>query len=199
MSRLSAKRAGLTEYRNASCLLPQSAASILICVAILLAFAAGNPERTAAHGGGVVRLSAAPAGPYVLTVWVSPEAIRAGRPLHVTVSVEKDDRPELDAEVLVQVVPEGSTVATLTTAATSDQSVNKLLYEADLTIPTPGSYSVEILVTGPAGQGQGSFTVDVNSASNVNWFLIGAPVLVAVATFILIRRRRRGTVAQIKP
>jgi hypothetical protein len=143
----------------------------------------------AAHGGGTPQLSGVTAGPYWLTVWTSPEPVRAGE-LHVTLGVGgADGAPVLDAEVQVEISPLPNGGVSLTGAATSAQSSNKFLYEVDFSLPESGRYLVTVKVSGPEGSGAASFELQALPAEASNWLgilLVGVGVA-ALAVWLRLR------------
>jgi len=128
-----------------------------------------NPHLVEAHGSGVAKLVEAPAGPYLVTVWLSPTEVRAGDTIHVSVGVQlasdSGGEPVLDADIQLQVVARGASEPVLSTRATTEQSVNKLLYESDMSLTEPGSYTIDVWVDGAAGQGKTSIDIDLQPAA----------------------------------
>jgi hypothetical protein len=147
-----------------------------------------------AHGGGTPRLENEPAGPYWLSVWTSPDPARAGEPLHLTVGVtepgtgQEAGAPVLGAAVALILSPVRGAAEPVTAAAAD--AANKLLYEADVTLPEPGRWAVQADVEGSAGRGSASFELDVEERGSVPWLLwASGGVLVLGALFLLARRR----------
>jgi len=140
-------------------------------LALILLFA---PRPIQAHGGGTPQLINAEAGPYWVSVWTDPDPIRVGE-FHTTVAISEAPEPRtgtreagdlvLDAAVLVRVEPLSQGGETLVATATRDNAVNKLFYEADLTLPAEGQWHVDIQVDGAAGTGNASFDIDASSPS----------------------------------
>lgn len=162
----------------------------LLILLIVLGGWWGRPvPAVSAHGGGTMQVAGAAAGPYRVTVWTAPSVARAGNPFHVTVAVASADGqdPILDAEVMVSLSPLESGESTLTRAATTDQSANKLYYETDFTVANGGLYEVRVSVRGPQGEGAVSFETELEPARNANWFwvagLAGLGIIVAVGLF----------------
>lgn len=160
-----------------------------VCFTLFLLLALSWPATSLlAHGGGLLRVASEPAGPYQLSVWTSPTRLEADHPGHITVGVaDASDAPVLGAEVLVQLqsVPGGKTI--LSTPATTAQSTNKLFYEADMILPEIGLYTMLVQVNGSEGTGQVTFPVEVQAASQTNWFLLGFILLGLLVSFFLFR------------
>ena len=148
----------------------------------------------AAHTEGVMQLSAAPAGPYKLTVWTSPDPAEVGE-LHVAIAAvsAEDASPILEADILVRLTPEdgGPAVSSL---ATIENSENKFLHEAILDVPYGGTYLVEIFVEGAdGGAGDASFPLVIESRPVLNLPMIVATVGVVTIALFLVRRYRRAS------
>jgi hypothetical protein len=140
-----------------------------------------------AHGGGLLQVSAEPAGPYKVSVWTSPARLEANNSGHITVSVaDEADAPVLDAAVLVQ-LQSLETDEIMSVPATTAQSTNKLFYEADMILPEVGRYSMTIQVNGTEGSGEITFPVEVQPAGNTSWFLVGFIVLGLAISMFLFR------------
>jgi hypothetical protein len=177
-------------------------------LALILLFAPGS---TQAHGGGLPQLINAEAGPYWVSVWTQPDPIRAGD-FHVTVAVSEAPKPGastreagelvLDATVLVQAESVSQVGESLVAPATRNNAVNKLFYEADLTLPTEGEWRVDIHVNGASGAGNAGFDVEALPPSAFNTlFSLGWPlwaglslILVAIGWWAQMSRRRNDGV-----
>lgn len=153
-----------------------------------------------AHGGGTAQLTNEDIGPYWISVWTSPEPVREGT-LHVTVSVaepgEEGERqagpPVLDATVDLLLIPPEGTMDAVSAEATTEQSANKLFYEADMQLPAAGEWRAQIDVQGEEGSGQAAFDLAVQPAQNSSLLLPGgAALLVIAAFFFFYSARRRG-------
>ena len=154
----------------------------------------GFPSIIEAHTEGKMQLASAPAGPYRLTVWTSPDPAEIGE-LHVALAVvtDEDASPVLDARVLVELVPEGQGEA-LISLATTDDSENKFLYEAVFDVVDPGRYVVNLIVQGEEGVGSGvAFDLDVEGSSGFNWLYLIPIVLIVAAAGLLWYALRRPT------
>lgn len=160
-------------------------------VAVLVALVLVLTTATAwAHGGGTPRLTNVEVGPYWVSVWTQPDPLRVGE-AHITVAVSEPSAstsarreagsPVLDATVDVAFKPLDHVGETLTTRATREGAVNKLLYEADLNLPEVGHWQVIITVQGPQGSGSADFEVEVAPPSAFSWTWIGALGLAGLA------------------
>lgn len=170
-----------------------------------------TPRSVQAHGGGVPQLINAEAGPYWLSVWTQPDPIRVGE-FHITVAVSEAPEPGastreagdlvLDATVLVQAESLGQAAEALVAPATRDNAVNKLFYEADLTLPAEGRWQVDIRVSSAAGAGNATFDVEAlppaafNTLLGLGWPLWAGLGLVLVTTgwWVQMSRRQKGEV-----
>ncbi|MAT99017.1 MAG: hypothetical protein CL608_17875 [Anaerolineaceae bacterium] len=145
-----------------------------------------------AHGGGELQISNAPIGEYQVSVWNNPPTARAGQAIHITVGIARADtgEPVLDAAVSVTIVNERGDPVTAA-AATTEQSINRLFYEADLDGVSSGMYEMQIEVTGSDGSGALSFPLTVAPTSFWPW-LVGAAVALLVV-WLVLRIWRSGT------
>jgi hypothetical protein len=155
-----------------------------------------------AHGGGVPQLVNADAGPYWVSVWTQPDPLRVGQ-AHITVAVSEPSEtgearreagaPVLNAQVQVQFIPLDHDLEPLTVSATHEEAANKLLYEADLTLPETGRWQAFITVDGPASVGSVDFEAQVFPPQRSNWTWIGGlggAALLAVWVVGKIRDRK---------
>lgn len=154
-----------------------------------------NPEQVDAHTAGKMQLSAAPAGPYKITVWTSPDPAEVGE-LHVAIAVvlAEDASPVLDGDVVVQLTSSGGDQQ-LIQPATTESSDNKFLYEAIFEPTVPGHYEVEIQVSdSDSATGNASFELEIGDTSSSNLlYLIPAGLgLAAVLLLVLAFRGRRS-------
>lgn len=153
--------------------------AIITAVLVLLLI---HSVRAAAHGGGQLIAGPTQAGPYLLSVWVNPPQPRIGEPLHFTVGVADphDRAPVLDAQILIIMQGKGLALPPVSAEATTEQSINRLFYETDLNLEQSGPYQATVAVTGPEGEGEISFELEVDVPSGVNWFLLGLVGMVLV-------------------
>ncbi len=164
---------------------------------VLLAFML--PARLMAHGGGVAQVTDAPAGPYHLFAWTSPDPWRASETVHVTVAVTRMEGeqtfPITDAQVTVRLVPDGQPDQALALPATPVSAVAAGFYEVDHELPFAGLWRVEVSVAGSAGTGAVSFPMQAAPAAANNWLVwagAGALALLVVVFLVFGARRRPG-------
>jgi hypothetical protein len=161
------------------------------------------PEGAAmAHGGGTLRLSNAPVGPYRLSIWTQPDVLRVGE-VHLTLGVTEPGPegsleagpPILDATVVITARPlSGGEIVEL--LASRDNAANKLFYEADFELDQPGTWRFDVQVSGPQGGGAAGFESDVSPPSALNVpLLAGVGVILAVVAWLFMGRRRSGSVS----
>ncbi len=164
------------------------------CLAGALFLAASGAE---AHGGGTPRLTNEDIGPYWISVWTAPQPVREGQ-LHITVAVaepgevagQQGGPPVLGATVELTVSPRAGGLSDVRAMATSEQSANRLFYEADMIVPVAGEWLVLVQVTGPQGSGEAQFPLTVEQARSASWLWLGAVGLLAVAGFYVFYASR---------
>ncbi|MDX1686895.1 MAG: hypothetical protein R3248_02840 [Candidatus Promineifilaceae bacterium] len=173
---------------------------LLLFLLFLLALAAAAAAAHA-HGGGTPQLENAPAGPYVVSAWTTPDPPRVGA-YHVTVGVARPDEagnagePVLGANVTVRLTPQTAAAEPLVAQASNEAADNKLFYEADVELPAPGAYDVQIAVDGPDGEGGAGFTIEAQEGGGVNWALVGAAGVALVAVLFFVGQTVRGQGSQ---
>jgi len=115
----------------------------LLCASLLLALY----SRPRADGGSVALHQLA--GPYVVTVFITPVAPRAG-PVDVSVLAQDraDGRAAIDVEVFVRLRSESGMI--VAGQATREASRNNLLYSASMNLPEAGRWELEVAI----GQGR---------------------------------------------
>lgn len=165
---------------------------------ILLVLLLTSWQTAVAHGGGALQIVNAPIADYLVSVWTNPPTARAGQTIHVTVGVSlaETGEPMLAAEVLVTVLDANGQVAT-SAAATTDQSVNRLFYEADLGGLPTGAYELVVDVSGPAGRGPVSMPLTITPVSILPW-VIGVAGAMVFGLFVLIWRKRGKVVVPVR-
>jgi hypothetical protein len=163
------------------------------CLIVVLLLS-GMPTigQASAHGDGTLQLSGEAAGPYLLTVWTSPDPARVGE-VHVTVGVSDpvDGAPILDATLLVEVSPLNTSGKLLVSHPTRRDSANKYLYEAHFSLPESGRHLVTVTSSGAQGSGTAQFELDVLPSPVTNWVTIWLASLAMIVAWLLASRMRR--------
>lgn len=151
------------------------------------------PAMVQAHGGGELQAVNVPIGSYQVSVWLNPPTVRTGQTIHITVGIAtaEDGSPVLDSTVDV-IIETAAGEEMLTTQATTEQSVNRLFYEADISNLPTGSYEVLVQVAGIKGNGNLRFPMEVGQASLWPW-LVGGLGGGAVIWFVVRRWQKRKT------
>jgi hypothetical protein len=171
---------------------PRFAVSLLLGLLALLML---TGQTAVAHGGGALQIGNAPIADYLVSVWTNPPTARAGQTIHVTVGVAlaEDGAPMLEAEVLATILDAAGQPLS-SAAATTEQSVNRLFYEADLDGVPTGDYELVVEVSGPAGGGPVSVPLTVVPVSIWPWVVGVAAVVVFV--WVVLGWRKKGKVRQ---
>ncbi|RME50422.1 MAG: hypothetical protein D6796_02980 [Caldilineae bacterium] len=164
---------------------------------LLLGWLAVTAQPLWAHGGGTPVLTNATAGPYLVSVWMSPDPLRVGT-VHLTVAVieaasgGENGPPVLEATVGVRARPLAGDAAPIVTEATHAEALNKILYETDFEVPQAGRWEIALAIEGPDGPAEVNFSVEVLPSSRRTGWLIGggAGVLILLIGWMAARRRR---------
>lgn len=150
-----------------------------------------------AHGGGTPRIINAELGSMVVSVWTQPDPLATGT-VHITVALSEanvtaDGRAEpgeplLNREItLLLRAPNGETPPSIV-PVTHDNAANKLLYEADFDVVTPGVWQMTLQVD---DAGELPFELEIQNASPLNWTVIGGVALVIVLLGWIVWQRRK--------
>lgn len=172
----------------------QIGSSLWLTLLLLL----GIPHWASAHGGtGTPQLTNEDIGPYRIFVWSDPEPPQVGSyhvAIAMTESLEGDasgfaGKPILNADITVTLT-NAESGETLTKKATHQDAVNKIYYEADFEIATPGQWNVHMAVVGPDGAAEASY-IDEITAATFNWMPIagGALAVLLVVGAVLFHWR----------
>jgi hypothetical protein len=118
---------------------------------------------------------------------MNPGTAQAGRTTHITVAVADaaDQSAVLDAAVFVEVWSSETGERVLATAATTEQSTNKLYYETDFTLPETGPVEIKVSASGAAGEGQARYQTEVAPAQNRTWLMVTLIGVGALAVAII--------------
>lgn len=153
------------------------------------------PAMLAWADGGKVQLQRQ-AGPFELTLFSDPSTVRVGRvDLSVLCQASNSKSPVLDAKVFIHMTkPGGSEIVEFTLPATHDRATNKLLYVAQLDLPSSGRWQVR--VDARRGNSEASIAGELNVLPKqpvlvTSWPLFAIVPLMALL-FAFNRRLRRG-------
>jgi hypothetical protein len=98
------------------------------------------------------------------------------------VASAEDALPILDAALFIEMIPQNGQGEILSGQATTEDSVNRFLYETIFDVPEVGLYLVSVTATGADGQqGAVSFELEVQEAPPLI-FGLAALVVLAVVT-----------------
>lgn len=166
--------------------LPRPFSLILLFLAFLL-----SVRPAAAHGeGAILRLSNAPAGPFMLDVWTYPDYLIPGT-VHFSVSVLEaaSGEPMPATAVFVHVTPleeQHHPTAPVNGRATLD--FQTLLHESYLDIQEPGRYQVTVQVAASSEQqGQATFDIQVVSGTGLKVMIVSFLGITGVISVWFVR------------
>lgn len=148
-----------------------------------------------ADGGNVVLQKRS--GPFIITLFSDPHPIRVGRAdLSVMCQKAEDNSPVLDAKVFLRLrrPSSGGDILEFTLPARHDNASNKLLYAANLDLPSPGNWQVNVEVenNGTLASLGGSLTVLEKQPAIVTYWPFFVMVPLAALLFAINRRLKRG-------
>jgi hypothetical protein len=120
---------------------------------MLLPAIVGVANLEAQADGGAVQFGKS-AGPFVITVFTTPTPLRAG-PVDISLMIQsrENQQPVLDCQTLVQLHKEGA--MSISAEATHETAHNKLFYGAQVKIPEPGPWELDVAIK------QGDVSIDV--------------------------------------
>jgi hypothetical protein len=124
----------------------------------------------------VLQIANAPVGDCLASVWLAPSPPRANKTLHVTVGLAEvaGGAPVLDGTVLVEITDTATGKQVAAAPATTEQSVNRLFYEADLAAQPAGQYQFMVTMTCQGVTEELTFVAVVQPATNP--LFIAAPL-----------------------
>lgn len=168
-------------------------AALLLAAGILLA------------DGGTVQFHKQ-AGPFDITLFSSPVPLRAGRvDLSLMVQNLTDHSHIHNANVTVHLRKStAENVVEIMAPATHAKAANKLLYAAEMTIPSPGEWrvNVEIDAAGATATATGEIEVLPPQAPAVTYWGYFALIPFAILLFLFnrwLRRRRQSLYPRVRP
>jgi hypothetical protein len=107
------------------------------------------------------------------------------------VASAEDALPVLDAEVFIELLPQSGQGEMLSGQATTEDSVNRFLYETIFDVPEVGLYLLSVTATGADGQqGVVSFELEVQEAPPLIFglaALVGLAVVTGGAVYFYLR------------
>lgn len=163
-----------------------------------------------AHAGvGTQQINNLDIGAYRIWVWSDPEPPSTGS-YHVAVALtealENDPNgfagePILDADVVVEMEHQASGLL-LVAQATHADATNKLFYEAIFAPQQTGTWEIRVIVQGPEGPVQASYTDEVESPS-FPWMAVGggllALLLAGAGTVLYLKTGEKGVADAKRP
>jgi len=163
-----------------------------------------------AHAGvGTQQINNLDLGAYRIWVWSDPEPPQVGI-YHVavalTTSLDDDPngfagKPILDADVVVEMQHQTSGLLLILQATHAD-ATNKLFYEAVFAPEQTGMWEIRVIVQGPDGPVQASYTDEVEPPA-FPWMAVGggllALVLAAAGVVLYLYTGGKGTPQEKRP
>ena len=155
--------------------------TLTLLLVLSLIFSA--PSVLAHAGVGTQQINNQDIGPYRIWVWSDPEPPVVGN-YHVAValteSLENDPNgfageSILNADVVVEMEHQASGVQ-LIAQATHEDAVNKLFYEAIFAPQQTGTWEIRVIVQGPDGPVQTSYSDEVETPA-FPWMAVGGGIL----------------------
>jgi hypothetical protein len=146
----------------------------------------------AAHAdGGRLQMRQA-AGPFVVSLFTTPESLAVG-PADLSVLVEEQGSVLLDADVIVTLTPEDASVAPVIARLSHAHTMNRLMEDAVLQLPRAGRWRAVVRVR-EAGR-EASATTDLmvanHSARRGTIWLFAVLPLCAIALFAWVQTEKR--------
>ncbi len=124
------------------------------------------------------------AGPYEVSVFTAPVPLRAGpADISVLVELETDKSLVLDADVSMR-------FQDISVSATHALATNKIMYAANVSLSSPGTWDCELVVRGPKGTGSAHGAIEVIPAEQPlrHYWPYFAMVPAGILLFILNQR-----------
>lgn len=163
-----------------------------------------------AHAGvGTQQINNLNLGPYRIWVWSYPEPPQVGSydvAVALTESLKNDPNgfagePILDADVVVEMEHQASGLL-LVAQATHEDATNKLFYEAIFAPEQTGTWEIRVIVQGPEGPVQASYTDEIESPS-FPWMAVGggllALLLAGAGTVLYLKTGEKGVADEKRP
>jgi len=168
--------------------------ALILVIACLINF----PLVGQAHSNGPPRLADAAAGPYRVFVWTQPEPLRVGD-VHISILVTQANQPVNNAKVQVQFAPSGQAGQVIVVAATAQDFLSNIQYEADVQLPSSGDWRATITIDGVVGKGSIEFENVVLAKRTFNWPIVGGAAALLVLLVSLMGLWSRIQAQEISP
>jgi hypothetical protein len=146
----------------------------------------------AAHAdGGRLQMRQA-AGPFVVSLFTTPESLAVG-PADVSVLVEEQGSVLLDADVVVTLTPEDASLAPVIAHLSHANATNRLMEDAVVQLPRAGRWRAVVHVSeaGRAASVATDLTVANHSARRGTIWLFAVLPLCAIALFAWVQTEKR--------
>ena len=146
----------------------------------------------AAHAdGGRLQMRQA-AGPFVVSLFTTPESLAVG-PADVSVLVEEQGSVLLDADVVVTLTPEDASIAPVVAHLSHAHATNRLMEDAVVQLPRAGRWRAVVHVSeaGREASVATDLTVANHSARRGTIWLFAVLPLCAIALFAWVQTEKR--------
>lgn len=194
--------------------------SISVQLSFLTALAVMLAPCVARGDGGIIQLHET-RGPFLVTVFISPEAVSGGlTDVSVLVQAKKNGGVVLNADVSLSLIPpDGVTTSELdpfcgpalqsangtphsaTVRATREQASNKLLYAAVVKLGAPGNWPLQVAVSRGSDRASFDCVLPVTTTSarlSGLWPCLAFPPI-AIALFALNQKLRKSSLEKLAP
>lgn len=127
--------------------------AVVLLAGLMLLAAMATLTAPALANGGIVRISRAPVGPWLVTVYSSPTPLRTGE-VDISTLVQDSADEIVDVPITVDATPVGVVAEPVRRAATRRQATNKLFKAAKFDIDVPGRWQFRMRVGSAADGGE---------------------------------------------
>jgi hypothetical protein len=141
--------------------------------------------------GGRLQMRQA-AGPYIVSLFTTPESLAVG-PADLSVMVEEQGSVLLDVDVTLTLTPEDARVAPVVAHPSQAHATNRLLEDAVVQLPHAGRWHAVVHVSGAGGEASVATDLVVANYSTRRgtvWLFAVLPV-VAVGLFCWVQMEKR--------
>ena len=161
--------------------------AVLLVLAVLIGVQAARAD------GGRLRFRQ-PAGPFIVTLFTTPDPLTQGR-ADFSVAVERAGQPGLVENADVQLILTPATGRPIVLHASHAAATSKWLQAANFSLPARGLWRVTVMVRSGVQRGQCSGTVSVGAAGtrDLTWDVLPVPLF---GLFLLLHQRRKRVYAR---